>query len=373
MESHYRPDNRSAYQALSEAQKIAFAPFIFQAANTLLKLGILAVVERHGERGVTVSEICEKSGVSEYGVGVLLDLALSAKIVWKRRKEERFVLDKIGHFLLNNEMTAVNMSFTADVNYVPLAKLAESVKEGRAAGLGHFDANAETIYPILGELPQPARESWFAFDHFYSDCSFETALEAIFSQPVETILDIGGNTGKFALRCLRRDEKVHVVIMDLPQQLCRAEKVIAAAGFADRVTLHPCDVLDETQAFFQGADVIWMSQFLDCFSLAHIEGMLTRLCHLMSPTDRLYVLETFWDRQQHHAAALALNATSLYFTVLANGYSRMYGRDLFLPAVERAGFLLSEETDNIGIGGHTLMQFQKLTDRESSSAAELST
>jgi ubiquinone/menaquinone biosynthesis C-methylase UbiE len=359
MKSHNQPSQKSAFEAISEAQKIAFSPFIFQAVNALIKLGILEAVEAAGQSGSTVEELAAKLDVSEYGVQVLLDMALSARVVWQKHDDQRFVLDKIGYFFLNDPMTRINFNFTADVNYLGLAELTNSIVKGRPEGLKCFTEEFDTIYPILLKLPEPAKTSWRDFDHYYSDHSYGSILNKVFASNPQTILDIGGNSGKFALKCLNHNENVHLVIMDLPAQLEVAKKNIADAGFLDRVTFHPCNVLDENQTFYQAADVVWMSQFLDCFSLAEILDILLKTRQSMSQNGSLFIMELFWDRQEHEAAMLSLNATSLYFTALANGRSRMYSHDSFVEVVEKSGFKITSQTDHLGIGGHSLLHCQQ--------------
>ena len=77
----------------------------------------------------------------------------------------------------------------------------------------------------------------------------------------------------------------------------------------------------------------------------------------MHPDARVYILELFWDAQKYDAATLSLNATSLYFTCLANGNSRFYRSDDFLEIVTTAGFSINKRTDNIGLG-HTLLELR---------------
>lgn len=358
MKSYNQPDQKSAFEAISEAQKIAFSPFIFQAINALLKLGILQAVEAAGEAGATTDELAAQVDVSDYGIQVLLDMALSANVVWQHHENQRYVLDKVGYFFLNDPMTKVNMNFTADVNYLGLEKLTESIVSGRPEGLKYFTKNFDTIYPVLMRLPEPAKKSWFDFDHYYSDQSYNYILDSVFASKPKTILDIGGNSGKFTLKCLRHNEEVHMIIMDLPPQLEVARKKVAEAGFSSRVTFHPCDVLDANQKFYQGADVVWMSQFLDCFALSDIKNILTKTHQVMKPDGDLFIMELFWDRQEHEAATLSLNATSLYFTALANGRSRMYSSEIFAKKIEEAGLKIKNQTDHIGICGHSLLHCQ---------------
>ena len=73
-----------AIEALEAAQKIAFAPFIFQATVSCRKLGIFDYIfDNRNTGGVKINEIAEALSLSEYGVGVLLEIAESSDIVEK--------------------------------------------------------------------------------------------------------------------------------------------------------------------------------------------------------------------------------------------------------------------------------------------------
>ena len=100
---------------LLEAQRIAFAPMLFQTALCLRNSGILGYLDQQGKRGATFAAISEIFDGKEYAVSVLLDMGLSGRIL--TYKEERYHLSKIGHFLLHDPMTRVNMDFTQDVCY----------------------------------------------------------------------------------------------------------------------------------------------------------------------------------------------------------------------------------------------------------------
>ena len=112
----------------------------------------------------------------------------------------------------------MNIDFNHDVNYEGWFRLEESLKEGRPAGLEHFGP-WPTVYEGLSQLPPQVQKSWFGFDHFYSDSSFQQALEIVFAAKPRTLLDVGGNTGRWALQCVGHDKDVNVTIVDLPQQL----------------------------------------------------------------------------------------------------------------------------------------------------------
>ncbi|MEF1187010.1 methyltransferase family protein, partial [Vibrio sinaloensis] len=82
---HKNNDPFNALEAKTEAQKLSFAPIVFHTARTLRDLGVLAVLDKAGKEGLSAPEIAEQTGVSEYGVKVLLDMAISAHIVmWEK-------------------------------------------------------------------------------------------------------------------------------------------------------------------------------------------------------------------------------------------------------------------------------------------------
>ncbi|MGQ9425126.1 class I SAM-dependent methyltransferase [Gilvimarinus sp. F26214L] len=340
----------TAVKARSRAQQLAFAPVIFYAAVVMRNTGLLKSLEEANGHGATRAQLGEQCGLSEYAVSVLLELAADAEIV--SRDDDRFVLDDLGYFLLNDTMTQVNMDFVRDICFQALPFLEQSLVEGRPAGL-HTLGEWSNVYEGLSKLSEPARSSWFRFDHYYSDAVFDSLLDTVFARGVTRLMDIGANTGRWALKCLHHDPDVQVTMVDLPGQLEIAERHLAEQGLRDRATLCPMDVLNQDAQFPGGAEAIWMSQFLDCFSPENIVSILERVARQMDHNTRAYILEPFSDKQQFPAGSLSLNATSLYFTCVANGSSRMYRYDEFRPLVEQSGLIIeSEQHLNFG---HSLL------------------
>ncbi len=357
MKNFYDKDTKTAFQAKFEAQKIAFAPVVFQAAKTMRDLGILELLNRHAQKGLTAEEVAQQLDLSLYGAKVLLDMGLSIGLVWDN--EGRYVLTKTGHFVAFDQMTRVNMDFINDVCYQGLFYLREAIETGKPAGLKVF-GDWPTIYQALSELPEQVQKSWFAFDHFYSDVAFSRALKEVFKVRPKRLFDVGGNTGKWALRCVEYDEEVHVTILDLPGQLNKAMETVRQRGLQERISGYSIDLLDEDSHFPEGPDAIWMSQFLDCFSEEEILQILRKAREVMSSEAHLFILETYWDRQAFEAGAFSLNSTSLYFTAMANGNSRMYHSKDMMRLIREAGFYIDDDVDGIGLG-HTLFRCKLLS------------
>ena len=70
----------------------------------------------------------------------------------------------------------------------------------------------------------------------------------------------------------------------------------------------------------------------------------------MTSGTRLFIMETFWDRQRFEPAALCLTMTSLYFTALANGNSKMYHSDDMRQFVLQSGLEIEAIYDGLGQG-----------------------
>jgi len=345
----------SAVDAKYEAQKIAFGPMYFQAVVALRELGILEFISKH-RKGVRIETIINELDVSDYGINLLIEAAEILGVV--EVENDTVKISKVGFFLLKDEMTKVNINFMNDVCYQGAKAMTDSIKTGKPEGLKEL-GNWPTIYQGLSVLPEPAKQSWFEFDHYYSDGAFPVALKTVFRTNPKYIFDIGGNTGKWSFACCKYDADVKIKILDLPVQLKVAKKNATERGLLDRIDFHPIDLLDESQKIPQGADVIWMSQFLDCFSKEQIVQILKNAHQAASDKTRLFILEPFFDNQNYPAAHYSLVATSLYFTIMANGNSKMYRIEVMKELVREAGFDVVETYPLIGDSYHTILECMK--------------
>ena len=150
---------------------------------------------------------------------------------------------------------------------------------------------------------------------------------------------------------------MYVTVCDLPQQIALMRAATNGEEGAERIDGIGMNLLDDQQDFptDKQYDVIWMSQFLDCFSEEQIVSILRRAAKIMTPKTRIYIMETLWDRQKYAPAAFCLTQTSLYFTALANGNSKMYNTDDMTRLIEAAGLKVEKIMDHIGNGGHSVL------------------
>ena len=343
-------DNKTALQAKFDAQKIAFGPIMFQAARSLQRLGILEIIKKQRNKGILINDIAEGLKLPVYGIKVLLEAGLSMELV--RVENDLFFLTKTGFFMLSDPLTQVNMNFVHDVNYEGFHSLEESIVNEKPVGLKVF-GDWDTVYEALSQLPAKVQKSWFEFDHYYSDNAFPEILPVLFKNNPKKLLDVGGNTGKWAIHCGKANQEIEITILDLPGQLEKARKNIDANNLTDRVKGIPLNLLDHSIPFPTGFDIVWMSQFLDCFSQEDILQLLIRAKNSIKIDGAIYILETYWDKQKYEASTYSLHATSLYFTCMANGCSQMYHSGDMLAIINKAGLYVNEEIHDIGVS-HSL-------------------
>jgi ubiquinone/menaquinone biosynthesis C-methylase UbiE len=342
----------SGEQALLEAQKIAFGPIIFQCARLLRDWGIFDLLQKRKE-SLSIEEISEACGLSIYATQVLCESGFSMGAL--NFEDEKYSITRIGYFLQNDEMTKANLNYNHDVNYQGLFYLDEALKTGKPVGLHHtFSKTEETIYPILTKLPKKAHDSWFGFDHFYSDAAFKSLVKIMSQRNIQTLLDVGGNTGKWSIALTNASPQTTVTILDHKAQIDEAFVNAKEAGVEERVKGYPLDLLDHSKPFPNDVDGVWMSQFLDCFPPADIINLLKRARAALNADGKVYIVEPFWDRQSHEIGAYCLINTSPYFTALANGTSKMYRAVEFEKFANEAGLKVIEQIDGLGFG-HTLM------------------
>jgi hypothetical protein len=351
----FSPERQSAFSARFEAQKIAFGPVVFQCVRYAWKRGMLQAIADAGDRGLALDALAADGRWSAYVLKVVLETCLSAGVVYL--EDGRYVLDKTGFCLLTDTLTQVNFDFNHDVCYSALFALEQSLDAEQPLGLRNF-GDWPTLYEGLSALPEPARSSWLAFDHYYSDTSFPAILPDVFATAPRRVMDIGANTGKFSLAALAHHPTVQLHLVDLPGQLAVAETRLEEAGLRQRAVLHPTDLLDAQAQLPGDMDLVWMSQFLSCFSEQAIASILARAAQALAPRGQLLVMDTFWDRQRYDIASYCLINTSPYFTALASGNSKVYQSEDYIRLAQQAGLSLVTARDGIGYC-HSLLRFAK--------------
>lgn len=349
----YRRKNKkhSTIETLTQAQKIAFAPLTFQAIGAMLDFGILELLDK---KSVSLAEITDKLNLSEYTAKTLVEIGEVSDIL-KKNSDGTYAIAPIGKMFLYDKMTKVNFNFVRDVCYLGASEMSTSFANEKPEGLNKFIQKSDTIYPLIPSLPQKIKQSWYEFDHFYSDNCFEIIYKIITSNSPSKIFDIGGNTGKFEKICLKNNPDIDITMIDLPENI----KEVCLNDDLKGCKFYAKNVLNNEKSFPKMTGAILMSQFLDCFSKKQIEFILTNIKKSIDNNTKIYILEPFTDNQNFDGAKLSLVHTSLYFTCMANGNSKMYTKSEMIELVEKSDLKVINVYENLGPFDYTLLECEK--------------
>ena len=342
-----RKNKNSIVEALTDAQKLVFAPMAFCAMASAMELGIIDFLDKTPSRE---KDIISALKIDEYTFETLADVLILNNII--KIEEEKYHLTKTGKLFLYDEMTRVNFNFIKDVCYIGASELTSSFKNQKPEGLKKFNINHPTIYSALTILPKKMQKSWYEFDHFYSDNCFEEVFKII-SEKYSSIYDIGGNTGKFESLCLKNNKNISITMLDLAENIEKAKE----SSHLKNCKFISVNVLDKSPNYPDiKASAILMSQFLDCFSKKDIVKILTDLKGKMDNASSIFILEPYVDKQKFFGAEYSLAHSSLYFTSMANGVSKFYKLSEMKELIEKAGLNIINSFDNIGLHDYTLLE-----------------
>lgn len=342
--------NFSIINALTDAQKLIFAPVAFQAVGAMLDLGILKLLDKSP---CTEYEIIFSLNLDEYTVRTLLQIGLLNGLV--KYSKDLYSLTQTGKVFLYDDMTRINFNYVKDVCYLGASELTKSFKSQKPEGLYKFVGDYPTIYPAITLLPEQMKQSWYEFDHFYSDNCFEKVYQIITSK-YKSICDIGGNTGNFERLCLKHDANFDITMFDLDENIQKIKNDTELKN----CKFHSINVLDETPDYPEMNNcAVFMSQFLDCFAKKDIKKILIDLKNAIDENSAIYILEPYTDRQEFEGAEYALAHTSLYFTCMANGVSKFYTFEEMQSIIENAGLYITGCTNDIGSYNYTLLECRK--------------
>jgi hypothetical protein len=112
--------------------------------------------------------------------------------------------------------------------------------------------------------------------------------------PYSLLLDLGGGSGAYSIALASNYPKLRAIVIDYPTICASAEEFIAEAGFSDRITTHPGDLLKVD--FPSGADVMLLSSNLPNFSNPGLKRIFRKAFDAMKKSGVMIILgEAIYD------------------------------------------------------------------------------
>ena len=262
-----------------------------RAIKSAMEIGLVEALSNHG--ATALSALSGGRGINPVGLRLLADM-----------------LEANGVIARNGELIELTPGFVAALRF---RDLMESRIE--FADLVWPDIHG-LFTPLLTDLPQfmarskvfdlfrydrcidvtpenlKATSAWTKFTTCLTRYEAAVVLDAVDIETDRTFIDLGGNTGEFALALCRRNPELAAVVVDLPV-VCSIGKahVAANAGAAEvaRIAFFPADMRED--ALPAPADLVSFKSVLHDWPDADAERLLERACGIVRPGGRLLVFE----------------------------------------------------------------------------------
>ena len=176
--------------------------------------------------------------------------------------------------------------------------------------------------PERDESDSPAyrRRFTWAMHHRSLDVAARVAAQLDLGQ-AETLLDLGGGPGTYAMAFLARSPRLKATLCDRATALDVAKEIAATHRARKRLSYLPLNFMDE--ALPGQYDVVWYSNVLHIYSAEENQALFRRLYSALSHGGRLIIQDAFLhDREGLYPEEASLFAVSmLLFTPAGNTYS----------------------------------------------------
>ena len=153
----------------------------------------------------------------------------------------------------------------------------------------------------------------------------------------ETLLDVGGGTGIYAIACLRQHPTLKAIIFDRPEVLKVADEFAHQYGVADRLTCHPGDMFADP---LPAAENILLSNILHDWDVPECQRLVKRCASALKPGGRLMIHDVFLNDDLDGPLPVALYSAALFSLTEGRAYSGREYREWLIEAGLSAGEII---------------------------------
>lgn len=182
--------------------------------------------------------------------------------------------------------------------------LTDALRTGRPQN--EIKATGTSMFAELYSKPERLEQFMDAMSGI-SAGNFQALAETFDFSPYRTVCDVGGATGQLSMIVARRHPHLRFISADLPAATAIAERKIAAAGLAERVTAMALDFFAEP---LPKADVITMGLILHDWNLERKMHLIRAAYDALPPGGAFVVVENLIDdarRENAFGLMMSLN------------------------------------------------------------------
>jgi SAM-dependent methyltransferase len=262
-----------------------------RAIKSAMELGVVDALS--GDGAVSLPVLAAEGRINPVGLRVLIDL-LEVNGVVARTGDLIELTPAFRSALRFRDLLESRIAFAdlvwPDIHglFTPLlTDLPQFMARSKVFDLFRYDRCIEVTPENL-----EATSAWTRFTTCLTKYEAPAALDAVDFAAVRRFIDLGGNTGEFALQVCKRNALVEAIVVDLPVVCALGQKHISAAadkGDAARIAFFPTDM--RSQALPAPADLVAFKSVLHDWPDADAEHLLERAHALVKPGGRLLIFE----------------------------------------------------------------------------------
>jgi SAM-dependent methyltransferase len=290
-----KPDERPLYAGPEDIRDLAAA---FQKSRVLLSAFELGLFSLLGDAALTSAEVARLAGTDPRATDRLLNALAALGLVRKGQGLFRNTPAAAEFLVRGRPGFLAELGHTSNV-YASWVRLTEAVRAG----------GSESSVRERAEAGDPGLT---AFVEAMSARAQRTASELaalLDLANVRRMLDVGGGLGAHAVAFCRANPKLSAVVLDLPAVIRLAERDIAEAGLAGRVSTLAGDYLDAD--FGSGFDLVLFSAVLHINPPQENEALVRKAFAALNPGGRIVLRDHVLDEDRISPVSGALFALNM--------------------------------------------------------------
>ena len=282
--------------------------YTFRLSRVIATAMDLDLFTHMGNRFLTPKTLARALKASERGIEIILRNLTTAGLLTQRGTSYR--VEKLGRTFLNRNSPDYQGAYLELVHrqWEDWAHLTDSVRTGKPVendGPDDPDYRRSFTWAMHQRSIRPAKE-------------VATQLDL---NNAQTLLDVGGGPGTYALEFLKKNSALRAGIWDRQPALEVAREIAQPLRHGKRLSYYPGDLFENPVP--GKFDVMWLSNVLHIFSPAENKTLFKKLKRALNPGGRILIQDTFLMNKPG-CDALETNlfaVTMLLFTPTGNTYS----------------------------------------------------
>lgn len=289
-----------------------------RAMLTALELDIFTAVGA----GSTAGEVARKTSTDMRAVEMLLN-ALAAMGLLEKQREVFRNTPATARFLAtaSKDNARPGLLHTANL-WHRWSTLTDCVRAGTAVSRrGGAEPSEDWTSNFIAAMHHNARER------------APLVVEAIGTEGVERLLDVGGGSGAYSIAFANANEKLRVTLLDLSNVLPIAQRHIQEAGLTARIETRPGDLRQDS--FGAGFNLVLVSAICHMLSPEENQDLLGRCFNALTPQGRVAIQDFILEADKTAPKQAALFALNMLVGTPAGS---TYSWDEYSAWMKAAGF-----------------------------------